>query len=321
MGMGSYEVKLTFSKIFGIIFVNTLSTYTYYIDAVPASPGKLSVRAGPHSSVPPNNFPHSPQTNRTVASMSATENEAPDVPIASAATSNAEKTGDKLLPAKAGKTAAKAKKKGTAKRKDKNKPKRPLSAYNYFFKEERKRMLAILRGEKGAVNDPKSKNYVPEETLKILLDKKGHVVFPEMAKVVASHWKNVGDEEGARLRALAKEDLDRYNKEMQKYQLQEIPSPPQPHALADQMGRQGAQYAAPYGAYPTDVALAAPHYMMPMAPMMHQPQHAAGAYSYHPHEAAGGYHHPSLLGSPNMYYGGGPSHSPPGGPYGAVQYR
>ena len=81
--------------------------------------------------------------------MSATENEAPDVPIASAATSNAGKTGDKLLPAKAGKTAAKAKKKGAAKRKDKNKPKRPLSAYNYFFKEERQRMLAILKGEKG----------------------------------------------------------------------------------------------------------------------------------------------------------------------------
>ena len=315
--MGSYEVKLTFSKIFGIIFVNTLNTYTYYIDAVPASPGKLSVRAGPHSSVPPNNFPHSPQTNRTVASMSATENEAPDVPIASAATSNAEKTGDKLLPAKAGKTAAKAKKKGTAKRKDKNKPKRPLSAYNYFFKEERKRMLAILRGEKGAVNDPKSKNYVPEDVLEGLTDAKGHVVFPEMAKVVASHWKNVGDEEGARLRALAKEDLDRYNKEMQQYQLQELYPPTQPQIVArpEQMGGGGPQYAAPYGAYPTEAFPPAYQYMM------HQPQHAAGAYSYHPHEAAGGYHHPSLLGSPNMYYGGGPSHSPPGGPYGAVQYR
>ena len=246
------------------------------------------------------------------ANMSATEKEA------AAAITSEGKTGDKLLPAKAGKTAAKKK---VTKRKDKNKPKRPLSAYNYFFKEERQRMLAILEGKEGAVNDPKSKNYVPEETVKTLMDDKGFVVFQVMAKVIGSHWKNVDEEERSRLRALAKEDLDRYNKEMQKYQLQEIPSPPQPHALADQMGRQGAQYAAPYGAYPTDVALAAPHYMMPMAPTMHQPQHAAGAYSYHPHEAAGGYHHPSLLGSPNMYYGGGPSHSPPGGPYGAVQYR
>ena len=238
--------------------------------------------------------------------MSAsTENEAPDVPIASAATSNAEKTGDKLLPAKAGKTAAKAKKKGTAKRKDKNKPKRPLSAYNYFFKEDRKRMLAILRGEKGAVNDPKSKNYVPEDVLEGLTDAKGHVVFPEMAKVVASHWKNVGDEEGARLRALAKEDLDRYNKQMRQY----YPVPlARPHSgIGGGGGRGGGgQYGTsssvpslrPHPAADTIVP-GGPRYLMSM-----QQQHPAYGGLY-PGEGVGVGGYP-----PSGYYSGVPSSRP-----------
>ena len=179
---------------------------------------------------------------------------------------------------KAGKTVLK---KRTNRRKDKNYPKRPLSAYNYFFKEERQRILAILEEREGAVNDPESKNYISQETIEKLMDKKGFVVFPEMAKLIGSHWKNVDTAEGERLRILAKEDLKRYNHQMQLYQVQVL----NPEPSTEYENRlDGSHLGGYYGMnIPVQPVRPIPHYHASVPMQQHGYHHvtAASGVSHH----------------------------------------
>jgi hypothetical protein len=125
-------------------------------------------------------------------------------------------------PAVVTKTKAKAavqKKKKKAKqfraKKPKDMPRRPLSGYNIFFKEERARMLAESSGKRGpgeTEGEEETKNdkdVPPAKGVKI--------GFEVMAKTVGKRWKELPEEELARYKAMAKLDMERYRREMDGY--------------------------------------------------------------------------------------------------------
>mmetsp|Transcript_25888 Transcript_25888/g.51872 ORF Transcript_25888/g.51872 Transcript_25888/m.51872 type:complete len:152 (-) Transcript_25888:247-702(-) len=75
--------------------------------------------------------------------------------------------------------------------KPKDAPKRPLSGYNYFFKDERVRILeAGIHGTMG---------------------------FQTMAKTVGSRWKALSEDERTPYKERAKADMVRYRRQMKDY--------------------------------------------------------------------------------------------------------
>jgi len=101
---------------------------------------------------------------------------------------------EKVVPAK-GKAALRKKRRN----KPKDYPKRPLSAYNVFFKETRESIIATNSNGDGEKRDHK-------------LD------FQTMAKEIASRWKNLEKTERDRVEKLAKKDMLRYRDEVKVYE-------------------------------------------------------------------------------------------------------
>lgn len=120
----------------------------------------------------------------------------------------------------ASKTPAAALKRPTRK-KPKDKPKRPLSAYNFFFKEEREKILKIVLGdnEKNTElnSDPESEDYISDDMMERLKKDGGKVSFEEMGKLIGQRWKNIDPDRLSKYSEMAAEDTDRYKKEMQSY--------------------------------------------------------------------------------------------------------
>ena len=114
----------------------------------------------------------------------------------------------------------KAKKAGTGKRPrgrpkgstNKGKPKRPLSAYNLFFKEERARILQSIPGEHDVESDRK-----PSASGEAKEKKKPHgkISFEKLAKMIASRWQALSQEELQPYAKRAKVEADRYKKELE----------------------------------------------------------------------------------------------------------
>lgn len=104
-------------------------------------------------------------------------------------------------------------------KKPKDKPKRPLSAYNFFFKEEREKILKVVLSEENTKeeNDPEADDYITDEMMTRLRKEGGKVSFEEMGKLIGQRWKNIDPDRLSKYSEMAAEDTERYKKEMQSY--------------------------------------------------------------------------------------------------------
>lgn len=104
-------------------------------------------------------------------------------------------------------------------KKPKDKPKRPLSAYNFFFKEEREKILKIVLAEDPSKveNDKDSIDYIDDAMLARLKKEGGKVSFEEMGKLIGQRWKGIDPDRLSKYSEMAAEDTERYKNEMQSY--------------------------------------------------------------------------------------------------------
>ena len=96
-------------------------------------------------------------------------------------------------------------KKRAVRRKDKDKPKRPLSAYNFFFKEERQRLLELLPAKEDVPDQKKQKRKKESH---------GKIGFENLAKEIGKRWQELSDDQSSSYKEKASEDMKRYKQEM-----------------------------------------------------------------------------------------------------------
>ena len=235
------------------------------------------------------------------------------------------------------------------KKKPKDKPKRPLSAYNYFFREEREKITRFLLNKDDTYG---IENGLDPVKTRELMTEKGKVKFEEVGKLIGKRWKSLGDdakgeEEVKRYTSLASVDAERYKKELQNYnelkskqeaeRLASLPPEPTPEEH-DKRARYGSGngmggYPSPYGKDSMN-RMPDPHYggypqsMYSTGSNMYYPSYpmsTGGSMGSYPANAMppggqsmGGYAHPYDQPSYGHSYGAQPYSNAqhPSGPYG-----
>lgn len=85
-------------------------------------------------------------------------------------------------------------------------PPRALNAYNIFFREERKRWIDQRNESNKGVEGPESTTTTP-----------AFPPFAQMGKIIGQKWKELPTDEKLKFESLAKEDMQRYRKEVDDY--------------------------------------------------------------------------------------------------------
>lgn len=103
-------------------------------------------------------------------------------------------------------------------------PKRPLSAYNVFFRAERERMISTLANDNGTKQSHKKRGDSQSHLMTakhVHRSSHGKIGFSNMAKTVASKWKSLPSEQLKMYEAQAFSDKLRFNQEMRRWKLEQ----------------------------------------------------------------------------------------------------
>ena len=167
---------------------------------------------------------------------------------------------DKFSPSMSEKKQAPASARKPKKRKPKDHPKRPLSAYNIFFSDERRKIVKATL----CMDDVYRKSIDPdltEDQIKLLRKDKDKVSFEYVGKVVGARWRRIYEtpDLAAYYESLAKADAQRYKREMKEYDTKKeierygVNRPPSPYYSWQQMPHymhvQPSPMIAPAGAH------------------------------------------------------------------------
>lgn len=112
-------------------------------------------------------------------------------------------------------------KKKNVRKKHKDKPKRPLSAYNLFFRDERKKILESIpaKNEDGEEVDAKVDDDEEEELDADGKKRKkaphGKIGFENLAKIIGQRWQKLEPDKIEHYKKLAAKDMKRYKEQME----------------------------------------------------------------------------------------------------------
>ena len=143
------------------------------------------------------------KTSQTAVASSATPTQREG--IYELASSKIKRMKDKSGPS-SNMTKRKRRKSSEIKKKPRDMPKRPLSSYNIFFREERARVLKERGTELRNQQEQKEARAKPDPEL-----------FATMGKTIASRWKDLAPEDRVPFENEAKQEMKRYRKEMEEY--------------------------------------------------------------------------------------------------------
>lgn len=191
------------------------------------------------------------------------------------------------------------------KKKAKDKPKRPLSAYNFFFKEERAKIVSVALNEEGRDKDP---DLTDEEIIKLKKDT-GKVNFEEMGKLIGRRWKNIDANRKDHCNKLAAGDKDRYRIDMEKYNVKKEEMREKKRHAEEQFTQmavaQGQNYHHPSMMPPSMMRYSEMQASYGAPPMGYAPPLLYANPMDH-QNAQYGYHHPQM----NMMTSGTGAHNP-----------
>jgi HMG (high mobility group) box len=104
-------------------------------------------------------------------------------------------------------------------KKPKDQPKRPLSAYNIFFKEERQRILDEIPEQSA---DAADEGKPPVKRRKRKRNPHGKIGFESLAKVIGQRWQGLTSDKLAYYKHQSEADKERYRKEMAEYTARQL---------------------------------------------------------------------------------------------------
>lgn len=161
---------------------------------------------------------------------------------------------------------------------DKNKPKRPLTAYNYFFHAEHERIREELEAKQiekeKAEAEEVGVDYAPPAKRRKKISPREIIGFKELGKLIGKRWKEVGEEDLEKYKEMSSKDTERYKEESEKYHREQVealnarqhpehPKQQQAAAAASAAAAESASNSSSAGVL-SDTAGSIPSFTMPM---------------------------------------------------------